>query len=239
MESQLMAGKRWSEYTAEERASWAIKRQETLARKREAQKTASASSAEPASPPPLPDAAMDSAESAASTVPSMLDYTPTNDEALARRARLLADLPPEIADLVTDEELAKIEAEETQKALAEKKKRALSDIRALARSHAQVEHDLVPADVLRSDDERRRAAELVTFKVNLPDGGGAPGFRVDGFMYEQGRTYTRPRAVFESLQANHYVTHLWETRFSALNQSERGRSAPELMSRNPPPFEVV
>lgn len=164
---------------------------------------------------------------------------PLADDLAARRRRLLADLPADVAALISDEELRTIEAEETKKALDEQRRQALNDVRALARQHARIEHDLVPASVLRSDEERQRLAEPVTFRVNLPEGGGAPGFRIDGFMFQNGRVYTRPRAVYESLLSTHYQAHLWEARFSLLNQTDRGKSAPEVLTKRPPAFEVV
>lgn len=162
--------------------------------------------------------------------------------AAERRKRLLGGLELERAALVTDEDLEKIEAEEREKALAEQKKQALADVRAAARQIARVEHDLIAASVLRSDDERRRLAEPVTFRVRLPGDGaghrGQNGFRVDGFLYQDGQTYTRPRAIFESLQANHYRAWLSEIQFKTLDQHKLGGSAVEVLAQTLPHFEV-
>ncbi len=160
-----------------------------------------------------------------------------------RRLRLLEGIDPAIADLISDAELDDIEAEERGKAEAERKKRALASVRESLRQKARVENDLIAADVLLSDEEKRRRAEPVTFKIDLPDEGsghrGRNGMRVDGFLYQQGQTYTRPRAVAESLRSNHYQTWMSEIRFSTLNQSKRGKTAVEIAGHLIPPFEVA
>lgn len=165
------------------------------------------------------------------------------DPAVERRKRLLGDLDAETAALFSDEDLAKIEADERAKALAEKKKQALADVRSTARHLALVDNDLIPASTLRSEEERRRLAEPVTFRVMLPGDGaghhGRNGFRVDGFLYQVGRTYTRSRAVFESLQANHYRAWLNEVRFKTLDQHKAGQTAEEVLAQTIPRFEVV
>ena len=174
------------------------------------------------------------------------EVRPALDEvAAARRRRLLADLDPEIAALVSDEQLAQIEAEERAKAKATRVAQALKDARAVAHQQALIENDLIPADRLRSEAEKRRMMEPVTFEVHVPSGGAgdprlAPaGFTVDGFRYQNGRRYTRPRHVFDSLQETHYRVHLAEVRFSTLNQQEKGNSAPEVLARTIPRFEVA
>lgn len=162
--------------------------------------------------------------------------------AAERRKRLLGDLDAETAALFTDDDLIKIEAEEQAKAKAEQKKQALATIRATAKQIAQVEHDLISASVLRSDDDRRRLAEPVTFRVRLPGDGaghrGQNGLRVDGFLYQDGREYTRPRAIFESLQANHYRAWLSEYQFRFLDQHKPGNSAAARLAETLPQFEV-
>lgn len=163
----------------------------------------------------------------------------------ARRARLLEGVDPAIADLISDDELDQIEEEERIKAEAERKKLALQTVRESLRQKARVENDLIASSVLLSEAEKKRRNEPVTFRVNLPmDGAGDPaksahGLKVDHFRYQQGQTYTRPRAVFESLQEAHYRIHLQEIAFKTLDQHKRGNSAPEIIARNPPPFEVI
>lgn len=161
----------------------------------------------------------------------------------ARRARLLEGIDPDIAALISDAELDKIEAEEQQKAEAERKKQALATVRDQMRQRARVDHDLIHADVLRSDAEKKRLAEPVKFKVTLPSEGaghtGRNGFRVDGRLFQAGFTYTEPRAVFESLQANHYRTWLAEVGFKTLDQHKPGQSAREILGQTIPQFEVM
>lgn len=164
------------------------------------------------------------------------------EAAAERRQRLLGDIDPETAALFSDEELEKIEREERERAAAEQKKQALADVRGVARQRARVEHDLISPSVLRSEADQRRLAEMVTFKITLPGDGaghnGQNGFRVDGRLYQAGRTYTEPRIVFESLMANHYRTWLNEIEFSTMNQQKPGGSAREVLSRTRPQFEI-
>jgi hypothetical protein len=156
-----------------------------------------------------------------------------------RRRRLLADLPADQAALITDDELAEIEREEMERALAEQKKKALADARTMARQYARIEHDLIPSGVLRSEEERRRLAEKVRIRIDLPEGGGATGFRIDGRYYRQGMEYTVTRAQFESMQSMFYRMHLSEVEFATLDQHKRGNSAREVLSRRPPHLEVL
>lgn len=165
------------------------------------------------------------------------------DERALRRQRLLGDMDPETAALFTDEELEKIEREEKEKALAEQKRQALADVRAIARTNAQVEHDLIPAATLRSEAEQKRMMEPVTFRVNIPGEGsghrGQAGFRVNGRLYQNGREYTEPRHVFNSLFEMHYRVHLGEVKFRTLDQHKIGNSAVEVLGRTIPQFEVI
>lgn len=166
-----------------------------------------------------------------------------DDEAMAaRRARLLGDLDPETAALFSDEELEKIEREEAAKAAEEKKKQALADVRATARQRARVEQDLIHPSVLRTADEQKRLAEPVTFRVRLPSDGaghhGRNGIRVDGRLYQDGRTYTEPRVVVETLQEIHYRAHLNEVKFKTLDQQKPGGSAVEVLAHHIPEFVV-
>ncbi len=165
------------------------------------------------------------------------------EEAAARRQRLLGDLDPETAALYTDAELAEIEREENEKALAARKKQGLQDIRATARQLARVENDLIPADTLRSEAEVKRLSEPVKFRVMLPGDGaghrGRNGFRVDGYLFQVGREYTRSRAVFESLLSNHWRAWLNEVTFKTLDQHKAGNSAVEILNQTLPRFEVA
>jgi hypothetical protein len=156
-----------------------------------------------------------------------------------RRERLTGDLPADLAVLITDAELEKIENEEIEKAIASKKRQALADVRALASAEARIEHGLIPADVLRDETEKARLAERVRVKVNLPRGGGALGLRIDGRLFRHGQTYTVTRAEYESMHFTVYKTWLDEIRFRTLDQNERGRSAIDQISASPPQFEVL
>jgi hypothetical protein len=182
---------------------------------------------------------------------------PEPDEAAlalqARRANLLQGVPADIAALISDEELDAIEAEERAKAEQERKKQALASVRGALRQIARVENDLISPDVLRSDAERARLMEPVTFRVSVPlEGSGNPakspaGLRVDGFFYQHGQTYTRPRAVADSIREMMYRVHLAELTFRTLDQDKiygRGdavvlKPAQILMARSPMQFEVA
>lgn len=163
--------------------------------------------------------------------------------AAARRQRLLSGLDPEIAALVTDEQLAEIEADEQKKAQDARVAQALKDVRSVVRQEALILNDMIPAAQLRSEAEKRRMNEPVTFEVRVPLGGaghrGQAGIRVNGFLYQHGQRYTRPRHVFESLREMHYRVHLAEVQFSTLNQDEKGNSAKEVLGRTIPRFEVA
>lgn len=157
-----------------------------------------------------------------------------------RRERLLQGLPAEVAALITDAELDAIEEEEREKAREERKDKALDAVRKNLRLRARADADLIGAKTLASAADKRRLAERVDFRFSLPEGGDTfNGFRIDGHIFHNEvwhRDY--PRAVAESIQSNFYRAHLNEVRFSALNQDKKGRSAEELMARNPPLFEV-
>ncbi len=169
-----------------------------------------------------------------------LDEAPSDND--ARRKRLLEGIDPEIAKLIGDDELEEIERQEQKKAADERKRKAIQLVRASAEQLARVENDLIDASVLRSDSEKKRMAEPVTFKIHLPSDGaghmGQNGFRVNGFLYQNGMTYTRPRAIAESLQYNHYRAWLSELEFRTLDQHKPGNSARELLGAMIPRFYV-
>lgn len=172
-------------------------------------------------------------------VPEVMAIPPDPEASAARRRRLLADVPAEMAALITDDELIAIELEEAEKALAEQRKKTLTDVRMMARQYARIEHDLIPASVLRGEDERRRLAEPVKILVNLPEGGGALGFRVDGRLLRNGEEVTVSRAVYESLAHTHYRAHLNEVEFTTLDQHKARNSAKEVLSRRRPQLEIL
>lgn len=171
------------------------------------------------------------------------EVAPQPDAAAARRRRLLGDVDPEVAALFTDAELETIEREERETALAKQRKQALADVRAKARQNAEVEHDLIPANVLRDASERKRLTEPVRVKITLPNGGsgepGKAGIRIDGRLFQMGREYTVTRAVAETMRDMHYKAWLNETRFRTLDQHKAGNSAAEVLAHTLPQFEVV
>lgn len=174
--------------------------------------------------------------------PEIEEVEPAEDAAAVRRQRLLGDIDPAVAALFTDAELEQIEREEREKALAKQKKHALDDLRAKARQAAEIEHDLIPANTLRDANERKRLAEMVRVRINMPDDGGGDartaGIRIDGRIYQMDREYTVTRAQFETMREMHYRAHLNELRFRTLDQHKPGKSAKEVLAKSPPMFEV-
>lgn len=164
-------------------------------------------------------------------------------EKAERRRRLLGDLDAETAALFTDDDLLRIEAEEREKALALKKRQAIADVRAEARQQAEVDYGLIPADRLRSEEEKRRLSERVRIRVSLPSDGaghlGQNGFRIDGRLYQDGHEYTVTRAQLESMQDTQFRAYLNEYRFRTLDQQQKGKSAQENLGRVVPRLEVV
>jgi phage-related minor tail protein len=167
------------------------------------------------------------------------DVKPPAPNAEERRRRLTADLPAEIAALITDDQLEQIERRSQERARAARLKEALRDIEALADAEAKIAHGLIPADVLRSEREKAEMNEWGRVRVNLPPGGGALGLRVDGRLLRNGETSRVTRAQYNSMLYTHYKAHIAEIRFSALNQDKRGNSAVEIITRNPPAFEFI
>lgn len=160
-----------------------------------------------------------------------------------RRAQLLQGIPADVAALIDDDELAEIERQEQKAAEQERKKQAIADVRAALRQKARVENDLIPSSVLRSEEENRRLQEPVTFKINLPEGGGALGLRVNGFNYQHGMVYTRPRHVAESLHEMVYRAHGRELETFTMNQRDKGDAYmpawKAMLAKAPIPFEVL
>lgn len=161
----------------------------------------------------------------------------------ARRERLLQGIDPDIARLITDAELDLIELQEREKAEAERKKNALATVRETLRTRARIENDLISADAQRTDEEKKRLAEKVTFRIVVPNDGaghrGRSGIKVDNRLFEQGRVYTETRAVFESLQYMHYRAWLNEVEFRTLDQHKPGQSAKEILGHTIPRFEIA
>lgn len=164
----------------------------------------------------------------------------------ARRRELLQGIPDDIAAAITDDELEQIETKVRAKAAAERKKQALADIEHAMSMRARAAEGLIPAAMLRSEAEEARRQELVTFMVNLPEGGGL-GLRVDGRMFYHGSTYTEPRHVADSLHEMIYRAHRAEIEFSDLRQNRvfrtgepNGglRASAVIYARNPAPFLV-
>ncbi len=192
--------------------------------------------APPEPPPEEPTAPPKPSETDQPALPPEPD--PETEIRAERRQRLLGDMDAEVATLFSDDELEQIDAEEKTKALAERKKQALSDVRSIARMHARVDNDLIPADVLRSEEEQKFLNEEIWFRPWVPMNGAGHGEmsgpRVNGRLFANGVPVKIPRHVAMSLAANCYRTWLDETRFATLNQQAPGNSAPEVLGRTMP-----
>lgn len=162
----------------------------------------------------------------------------------ARRAKWLVGIPADVAALITDDEIDRMEAEENAKAEEERKKKALEQVRLSMRHHARVENDLMDASTLRTKEQREWLAEKGKITINLPlNGSGDPArgpncFRVNGRVFSNGHEYEVTRAEYQSLAYNHYGQWLHELRFSMLSQSD-GESAKAVLARQIPAFDFA
>ncbi len=190
----------------------------------------------------------DSGEDVRTDEPEVFKPELKEPDADERRRQLLAGIAPEIAALISDEELAEIQAEEDAKAESERKANALKSVRASLRQRARVDNDLIPASVLMSETEKKRKNELHTFVFSMPKRGTAQTLRVDGRLFYSGVTYTEPYHVMESIRRQHYLVHLHEMQFRELDQDKvfkrgddaRGFTPAQiLLADNPPRFEIM
>lgn len=162
---------------------------------------------------------------------------PETASAMARRRRLLGDLAPEAQAMFSDEDLARIDAEEEERAQKERKKQYLADIRATAQMHARIGAGLLSASVLRDDELQKYMNQEIEFVIDLPLGSmpaGKEGIRFNSFWYQNGRKYVRPRHVVASIMEVHYKAHLAEVMFSTMNQDKPGGEAQRVLSRTMP-----
>ncbi len=191
---------------------------------------------EPTEPAPPPD------EPLPFEPPPPTEPAPPPPAEAINRAKWTAGLPPDVALLITDGEIAEMEAAEQKSAIDARKKAALDAIRAQMRHEARVENDLIAASTLRSDAEKARLLQKGRIRINVPLNGsgnpakGSAGFRVDGRVYSNGNEYVVTRAEYESLLPNHFGQWLSELRFSTLNQTD-GESARAILGRQIPDFD--
>jgi hypothetical protein len=98
---------------------------------------------------------------------------------------------------LTDDEIAAIYAEAVVKVAKERKAAKKAAMMDAALESARREAGLIvdqPKDL-----EAARLAELVTITIDLPEGGGPDGVRLDQHCYRHGLTYTVSRAVYETI----------------------------------------
>lgn len=223
-----MSEKPWSEMSREERGD----------RIREGRRQADERRAEEHDPEPLVDPPEERVADAAPPVEPVGEQDEAAQAAAERRRRLLGDLPPDVAALFTDAELDEIEADEKKKAEQSRKAQALKDIRAVAKMHAEVGSGLLSASVLKSDELTKYMNEDVKFTVVVPNSAAgrhkltsSVGIRINGFIYEHGKEYVRPRHVYNSLVEVMWRSAVGEAEFRTLNQDQEGFRAKEVAAQ--------
>lgn len=104
----------------------------------------------------------------------------------------ISDVMPADKSLITEDELHDIEADAEKEAWAELKEENKEKARTTALKKAR-------GKVRRAArNESAHLDEDVTFNIDLP--GHADRIVLDGTIFMHGRTYTRPRRVFDSLR---------------------------------------
>lgn len=229
--------KPYSEWSVEGRSA-AIK--EGLRRKAavDAQTVESRGSDEHLQTPP------DSAPAAADSEPEVIEPVVEPGESLdERRRRLLGDVPPDLAARITEAQLDKLEAdkkrieeEEQERASAEVLKNVLADIREDAKMRARASAGLISQEVIRTEAELKYMNEEIEFRIDVPLGGmplGKEGITVNGFLFQYGQIYKRPRHVFASLHETMARAHMAELKFSRMNQDKPGMEAAAIFAQAP------
>lgn len=235
--------KKWADLTPEERRDRmnAGRQREAAKRQEQADKDVRLLSQlrsgdligdEPESPPP------ESGE-LESGAPAIVE--PEMDERAEKRARLLASIPEELRDRFPTARLDQIIADAEQKALEEKEKAILRDLRGLASSHARADLDLIPQSELVDAEAAAIANEKVWVTINCPGGGagdGTIGYRISGLLYQHGQRYLVARHIANQLGKMHYDAHYHEVLFRTLDQHKAGNSAADIMAQHGPFMKV-
>lgn len=98
---------------------------------------------------------------------------------------------------LSDQEVLDIRAWALAQAKKEQKDRKIAAMKDAALAQAREQMGLVT--MLPKDAEQARLAELVSHTINLPEGGGPDGVRIDQQCFRHGVTYTVTRAVYETI----------------------------------------
>jgi hypothetical protein len=139
-------------------------------------------------------------------------------EALDAFDRYLSGLDAETRELLGEDELRRIYAENEKKALEEKRTARRQVARERALQHAKIEAGLMPVTAIEHQKWLDRMNEKVSFVVDLPEFSDV-GLRIDGIIYLHGFRYTVTRAQYESFR-----DIIYRARQAELDFEGRGRS---------------
>lgn len=159
------------------------------------------------------------------------------DENAEARKRLLASIPEELRDRFPPSRLDQIIAEAKAKALEEKEKALLRDLRGQANLHARASLDLIPQSDLLDEEAAARMNQEVWVTINCPGGGagaGDIGYRISGLLYRHGSRYKVKRHVANQLAKMDYDAWYHEVLFRTLDQHKPGNSAADVMGQAGP-----
>lgn len=193
-------------------------------RKAAAEAAAAAEEAEHFPPPqPAPGGIVEPVES-----PPMDEPQEDRDPAFSR---FLAGLDDDTREMFSIDEIAEIYAQQKLKADAEKKAARKKALTEKALHGARIDAGLVPTSSRDESERQGRMAEMVTWRVDLPDEGagvhGQKGIYIDQMIYVDGVTYTTPRAVFETCRDIMYRSWQHESQFQGKSRTyynrQRGR----------------
>jgi len=126
--------------------------------------------------------------------------------------RFRMTLDAETLDLLGDDELRAIWADQLAKAKAEKRAATKKAVASRAKHHALVVEGLLPQDVIADQVWRDRMAEQIRFTVDLPEVGDI-GLRIDQKVYLHGHSYTVSRSEYESMRSTIYQAQQAELLF--------------------------
>ena len=138
----------------------------------------------------------------------------------------LFSLDADTRELLSDEELRSIYADQIAKAYAEKKAQKKKAAIERALETARMEAGLIPAEAQEAAAVMRRNAEPVRMTVELPPTGDQGeiadiGLRIDQKVFLHGHTYTLSRAQADSFREIIYRASQHELEFRGQNLRQR------------------
>jgi hypothetical protein len=210
-----MMGRKWTE---EEKQ---VARERSLARRAAAPVAAEVENFAP--PQPAPGGVVIEPE-----IPEAVELDDGRDPAFAR---FVDGLDTETRAMFSIDEIGEIFAQQKLKAEAEKKAARKKALTEKALHGARIEAGLVPTSSQDERERQDRMAEMVTWRVDLPDEGaginGLKGIGIDQMIYVDGTTYTTTRAVFETCRDIMYRSWQHESQFQGRSRTyynrQRGR----------------